>query len=310
MEIDGFKPIPLIQDLEIKEIMTIHYFEYSNIYTFPGEKHNFWEMIYVDKGCIEIVADDSIYKLKQSEAFFHKPNQFHKVNCNGVIAPNIFVISFVSSSGILNILQDHQVTILQSEKQYLYTMLNESRTTFTTPLNDYNAKNFELNETLEFGSVQLIKLSLEAFLIAVIRRNISNKKFPHHEIPQLQIYSSKNKFKEVKYYLETHLSENLTLNEICNHFSCNKDLLQKIFYHEVGWSVIQYYCRLKIEKAKEHIRKGYDNYSQISYSLGYSSPQYFTRQFKKITGLSPSEYKKSIFGTNTEEHYINTVNNI
>jgi len=308
MIIDGFTSTHLNNNLEISELMTIHYFEYSTIYTFPGEKHNFWEMIYVDKGSLDIVADDSIFRLKQGEAFFHKPNQFHKVNCNGIMAPNIFVISFICESEKLKILQDHSIAILSSEKFFLNTILNEARDVFITPLDNYHAKNFQLKENLEFGSLQYIKIFLEAFLITILRRIESKKTHKNYSISLKQIKNDKDIFKKTKYYLENHLSVNLTLFQICSYCSCNRTLLQKIFYHEVGWSVIQYYCRLKIERSKELIRKGYDNYSQIAYSLGYSSQPYFTRQFKQITGMTPREYEKSIYGTSTNQNSKISVN--
>jgi AraC-like DNA-binding protein len=295
MIIDNFKATHLSTSLEINDIMTVHYFEYPNIYTFSGEKHNFWELIYVDKGNIKIIADDSSYNLKQGDAFFHKPNQFHNVDCKGKIAPNIFIISFVCNVEQLKILQDYPVNIIESEKYFLNAILNEARSAFKTPLDDYHAKNFVLNEPLDFASLQYIKIFLEAFLITVIRRLESKRE--NRNFSNLVNHASAHKevFNKTKYYLENHLSVNLTLSQICKYSACSRTLLQKIFYDEVGWSVIQYYCRLKIEKAKEEIRKGYHNFSEISYSLGYSSQPYFNRQFKQITGMTPHEYKNTIY---------------
>ena len=51
---------------------------------------------------------------------------------------------------------------------------------------------------------------------------------------------------------------------------------------------------LKIEKAKDMIRLHHDNFTQISEKLGYNSIHYFSRQFKKVTGLTPTEYALSI----------------
>lgn len=51
---------------------------------------------------------------------------------------------------------------------------------------------------------------------------------------------------------------------------------------------------MKIEFAKQLIREDQMNFTQISDFLGYSSIHYFSRQFKKITGMTPSEYSSSI----------------
>lgn len=53
---------------------------------------------------------------------------------------------------------------------------------------------------------------------------------------------------------------------------------------------------MKIERAKEIIRDGSMNFTEISYFLSYSSLQYFSKQFKKITGMSPMQYASSVRG--------------
>jgi YesN/AraC family two-component response regulator len=70
--------------------------------------------------------------------------------------------------------------------------------------------------------------------------------------------------------------------------------LQKLFREKTGGGVIEYFNRMKIETAKQMIREGKYNFTQLSEYLGYSSVCYFSRMFKKATGMSPSEYSSSI----------------
>ena len=53
---------------------------------------------------------------------------------------------------------------------------------------------------------------------------------------------------------------------------------------------------MKIERAKDIIRDGTMNFTEIAYFLSYSSLQYFSKQFKKATGMSPLEYSSSVKG--------------
>ena len=54
-------PAGLKDEIKIKDIVTVHYFEYSKNYKFPGESHNFWEAVYVDRGqVIEKVENGEI----------------------------------------------------------------------------------------------------------------------------------------------------------------------------------------------------------------------------------------------------------
>ena len=70
--------------------------------------------------------------------------------------------------------------------------------------------------------------------------------------------------------------------------------LEQLVRSYCGCGVIRYFISLKIGRAKELIRDRNMNFSQIADALGYSSVHYFSRQFKRITGMSPSEYSRSI----------------
>ena len=94
--------------------------------------------------------------------------------------------------------------------------------------------------------------------------------------------------------MEENISKQLTIEQICWDNMIGRTKLQKIFHAEVGIGIIDYFSKLKISAAKHMIRDGKLNFSQISQQLGYSSIHYFSRQFKKITGMSPSEYASSV----------------
>lgn len=68
--------------------------------------------------------------------------------------------------------------------------------------------------------------------------------------------------------------------------------LSALFSSVEGITIEQYIIRQKIEKAKELIFYDEKNLSEIAFQLEYSSVQHFSTQFKKITGLTPSEFKK------------------
>ncbi len=59
---------------------------------------------------------------------------------------------------------------------------------------------------------------------------------------------------------------------------------------------MEYFNNMKIEKAKELIRNGIMNFTEIAYFLSYSSLPYFSKRFKKTTGMSPLEYASSVKG--------------
>ena len=96
------------------------------------------------------------------------------------------------------------------------------------------------------------------------------------------------------HYMETHLNSRITIEQICKDNMIGRSQLQKLFQQKTGLGIIEYFSNMKIESAKEMIRTGHMNFTQISEQLGYASIHYFSRQFKKITDMTPSEYASSI----------------
>lgn len=68
--------------------------------------------------------------------------------------------------------------------------------------------------------------------------------------------------------------------------------LSKLFSRREGISIEKYAIKLKMERVKELVQMNQLNFTQIAYSLGYKSSSHLSRQFKSVTGLSMSEYKK------------------
>ena len=89
--------------------------------------------------------------------------------------------------------------------------------------------------------------------------------------------------------LEEHFSISVFLS-----LALNKDYsyISRLFSEVEGITIEQYFILQKIEKVKEWLVYGEKNLSEISYSLGYSSVAYLSAQFKKVTGLTPSHFKK------------------
>ncbi|MDY2594853.1 MAG: AraC family transcriptional regulator, partial [Oliverpabstia sp.] len=105
-----------------------------------------------------------------------------------------------------------------------------------------------------------------------------------------------DRLKKITEYMQFHICEQLNIEEICTHFSMSRSSLQNLFHKEKGCGPIEYFNNLKIERAKDMIRDGTRNFTEIAYFLSYSSLQYFSRQFKKSTGMSPMEYASSVKG--------------
>jgi len=282
--------LSLNDSLHIDELFTIHYFEYTGDFLFSGESHDFWEFICVDKGSVKICMDDTELTLHKGEIAFHQPNEFHNVSTYSQVAPNLVVISFRCNSPLMDFFKRKVLKIDEKGRSLLAKILVEAKNLFDTPLDNPYTKEMIKKKNVPVGSEQLIRMNLEQFLIELIRKYSSEQQ--QFQLPVIK--SSVDIFKRVAEYMETNISSHLTIDRICRDNMIGRTQLQNVFQKEAGSGVIEYFSKLKIENAKHMIRMGYLNFTQISEQLGYASIHYFSRQFKKITSMTPSEYASSV----------------
>ena len=91
--------------------------------------------------------------------------------------------------------------------------------------------------------------------------------------------------------METDNADNLT-SFLSKRFDKSYSVLSKLFSKREGITIEKYEIQLKIEKVKELIQHQEYNFSEIAFSLNYNNSSHLSKQFKSITGMSMTEYKK------------------
>ena len=97
---------------------------------------------------------------------------------------------------------------------------------------------------------------------------------------------------EVTAYFWSHLGEEIALETVLRKFSVNKNTLNDAFNKEVNMSCMTYLETLRINHARELLQHDDRSISEISAFIGYPDTNYFTKVFKKHTGMTPSEFRK------------------
>ena len=279
----------LNDEIKISRLYTVHYFEYSKRFSFTGESHDFWELVYADKGDVTVFADDKSFVLEQGNVIFHKPNEWHNVRANGVDAANITIITFASPSKAMSFFENKILSVGQKQKELLSKIVSEYTNAFKTPLNDPYTTHLERRSDAAVASEQLIKLFLCEFLILFLRNDPSGR-----QRTVRSIHSSDATLNLLINYMEQNITKTVTLKELMEYSGTNRTAIENIFRENLGRGAVEYFLILKIELAKKYLREDNYNITQISEILGYSSIHYFSRQFKKITGMTPTEYRLSI----------------
>lgn len=94
-----------------------------------------------------------------------------------------------------------------------------------------------------------------------------------------------------KNYLDEHYAGNISLETVAESISLSAPYLSRLFSSQIGKTFIDYLTDLRIAKACQLLREGKLSIKEISSSVGYTDPNYFSRIFKRVIGKTPSEYK-------------------
>lgn len=276
--------------INVSKIVTIHYFEFEKNFKTNGESHDFWELVYAEKESVICNANGKSITVEEGEILFHKPNEQHALSANGKAAPNVFILSFVCKSDAMRFFEDKKLRLDNSLVKFIYSILNEGKRTFNIPYSDPNLKKMELLPNPTLGGEQLIKNYLEIFLINLLRLQTETEEKNTIFLPNKEL--SGRPVKEVISLLENNVYSTLTINDVCKKAAYGRAYLFRVFKEKTGKTIMEYYLNLKIEKAKQLLRENELSVKEISELLSFNEPNYFTKTFKRITGLTPTAYKR------------------
>ena len=281
----------IVNIINIQKIVTMHYFKFDKNFSFEGENHDFWEMVYVDKGVLRVTANKKEIVLSQGECYFHKPNEFHMHRADGVSEPIFLVISFVCSSESMKYFNEKQVRVPIKLRSLISSIIDEGQKTFDMPFNNPNPRELCPLPFSIVGGQQMIRTYLEQLLILLLRDETTSE--------NSNIIASHGLVKEdVAKRMKTKLDEtaytDIKVGDFCKEMQYSKTYLSKIFLKNYGYTLNEYINKVKISEAKKLICEQKYNFAQIAELLCFRDPFYFSKVFRRVTGMSPSEYKKSI----------------
>lgn len=291
---DKFTRISFEKPFNVEAIITLFYMELSKNFRYEGESHDFWEMVYIDKGEMICQADNKRFVLKNGEMTFHKPNEFHNLSGDNTVAPNVSIITFECRSRAMRCFEGKIFKLDSEEKSMLSLLLAEGLSCYrledeSNPL----LQNMIKLDGAPLGASQTVKNLLEIFLIRLARRTdaLTQRMRRSYIIDGVDIPRS---VKEIVDLLNESVYERLTVSQIAARLGRSESSLKQLFAQHFKRGLIHYYNSLKIDEAKRLIREGGYNFTEISDMLCFESSQYFSKCFKRYTKKTPSEYRASI----------------
>lgn len=254
----------------------------------PHHEEHF-EIHLVMNGTVNWWVEDEIYALEPGSIFLTKPGELHG-GIKNIMQPSTLTWLQVDAS----CLQDKQVELELAE-------ISERQATSTPELIQLLEAMLAEVESPQRDSKRLVTAYLDIFLSKLLR--------------QYQKGEADGNLPEVCKVLFNYIDENIMdeeaikVEDLCKHVDLSRSRIFQLFEEHVGQSPIAYINRRRIERAKQHLRQTKEPITQIALALGYSSSQHFATAFKRLTGLSPKEYRKTGFAITEEQRYLGRQHN-
>ena len=100
---------------------------------------------------------------------------------------------------------------------------------------------------------------------------------------------------QVQEFIEQNVQERITVDHLATKFAISRRNLERRFKKATSNSIVEYMQRVKIEAAKMSLESSRENVNEVMYNIGYTDPKAFRTTFKKITGLSPLQYRSKYY---------------
>lgn len=249
-------------------------------------KHAYFQIYYIVSGSLVHYVEGESSTLCQGDMFIIPPEKIHHISLepDTVFYSFSFMPSFLGDPTQSNKLAVNFLKSLQTDKSILPKVSIGSEDILYVEdimermVTEFSEKNIGFSEIIH---------SYAVLLLAILARNYFEKTELHQYFE-----NSKQFVLHCIDYIENNFTERITLNEISKRSAMSKSSFCELFYKLTGHTFNSYLNLCRIKKATEYIKDGY-KITAIYGLCGYEDFSTFYRNFKKIMGISPQEFKKS-----------------
>jgi len=263
----------------------------SESFQSPLHNHDFIELAYIAEGAGFHYVNDTVYRVLSGELFFIPigvPHVFRPISPDASKHP-LVVFNCVFKPDLLQTLA--YFCQERDTSQFIEALMSDTAACFF--LMDEDGALAKIFQTMhrEFslpqkGSTDCLTALLLQLLIFMQRRT-ANERIP------LQVNQLAG-FEQLLGYVEQHITDDLTLTRLAQISLWSERHIQRLFLKHTEQTFIQYLQSLRIQKSRELLRSSQHKVTAVAEMVGYKDSGYFLTVFKRITGMTPSQYRKSL----------------
>ena len=270
----------IIPPFRIIGIYTAFEFTWSPDRTFKGESHDFWEIVTVISGQMEVVEDDRYYVLGGGMTVCHAPGEFHRLKSYGGSSPHFAVLTFKHEGELPERLKEGVFSLSEDEKREYLDLISTFCGYYRSGRE--SLKRGDANRAAGMAEYNAL-LRLELFLLRLSETGITEGNQATSERAR--------EYRELVRTMTERTAENLSLSDIASARHISESYVKKLFRIYAGEGAMSYYARLRTAEIKRLLDEG-RSVSECAEIMNFSSASYLSTFFKKQTGMTPCEYEK------------------
>ena len=247
-----------------------------------SESHDFPELVYIERGTAPLNVGGQSITLTAGQMLIYASGTSH--GGRGMIRAVMNNLGFETDTPLPDTLCNRAITLTDSQSQTLLQMIREGVPLFRHVSPDSDFSGMELCDGASAADVQRLKNRLELFLLDLTDADTKTYTKPTHPEEYLALCT----------WIDAHLGERLALKDIAAHGNISISKLKMLFHEQYGGGVTAFITERRIADAKEMIAAGRMNFTEIAEQLGFGTVHYFSRVFRRQTGVSPSEYRRAL----------------
>lgn len=240
-------------------------------------KHH--EIILITGGSGSFTIENQLYQIKEGMLFYIAPNILHTIKPNLNESITFFSVHF-----------DFANVFFENNKWTTNKAIKTLPLQNAQELNDYYVIEDVFNKLTECWSAkqpgyEFISRTLLQQLLITIFQNVRK---------QNRNYATSLKVNKIIQYMNQNMTDNIKLADLSKITQLSPTYLAKVFKEATGYSLMEFFNRMKIDKAKDLLIENNRKIKEVAKEVGFNDEFYFSRVFKKIEGICPSEYYNKI----------------
>lgn len=261
------------ESVRVTRLFTAFEDTYEIGFSFDGESHPFFELVYVEDGAVGAASGGDVFSLAAGQLILHAPMVFHRIWATQNTTPTVIILSF--SARNLSVFGSRVYTADSAFQPEFRSLLNEIYHAFhiqsdlhVTGVNDAAAAALAVNHLERLLQSVTAVAPLDA-------RDLS---------------ASAEQFREIMAIFEAHLADALSVPQLAALCRMSESAMKKCVARYTGLGVMRCFTEMKMRQASQQLSLG-ARVREAAESVGFTDPNYFSTVFRRVTGQSPTQFR-------------------